>query len=210
MTEAHGERRYRQGCRCDECRRGNMVKQKRYRLKGRQLIDSAPTIKHVLWLREQGLKRDQIAMAASVGTATIGRLCYYKPAKVHKDTAARILAVKPTSTPLSGMHDSIPTTRKIQALVAIGWPKPTIAAMVGVTQATINSIAKGKRKTTWHPVAVKVDEVFRQLRMTAGPSDAARQAAAANRWLPPLAWDDIDDVKEKPKHRHAAYEAVAP
>jgi hypothetical protein len=90
--------------------------------------------------------------------------------------------------------DSTGSIRRIRALMALGWRYSDIDTAAGyatvrptwahniVTQAMVHI-----------DTAEKVDEVYRQLGMTLGPSSRVRGLAAGRGWAPPLAWDDIDN-----------------
>ena len=106
--------------------------------------------------------------------------------------------------------DSTGTVRRLRALYAIGWTSSDIAPMLGCTPARVGHLISGKRVTVHRHTASRVDSVYRQLCMTV-PQDPdvlaprmtrtrarQRRQSAAKGWVPPLAWDDIDDPDETP------------
>jgi hypothetical protein len=75
--------------------------------------------------------------------------------------------------------------------MAIGWRQQDIAAAGGWTDKTlIRDILK--RDCVHTTTALRIDEVFRKLCMTRGPSSNSREYAARKGWASPLAWNDID------------------
>lgn len=113
--------------------------------------------------------------------------------------------------------DPTPTRRRIQALQAIGWRYVDIDQQLGrhptATGATwSHTIMRRKRIHISH--AREMAAVYDALSMTLGPSDRTRRRALRSGWLPPLAWDDIDDLNEQGslgptwKPRSAVDEAV--
>jgi len=109
-----------------------------------------------------------------------------------------------------GMPDAIGTTRRLQALAALGWAPSELARRTGVNRSTIEHLIKGRvQRTALATVKVKaVAAIYEQLSMSQGPSQMWRDTAAKRGWTPPLAWDDdtIDDPDAKPdrgEKRHA-------
>jgi hypothetical protein len=96
-----------------------------------------------------------------------------------------------------GLVPAIGTRRRIQALMAIGWPAAEIARRLGWShnKTLFETLGKEKvRRTTQSAVAALFDE----LSMTPGPSAITKGRARAAGHLPPLAWDDIDRDPEPP------------
>jgi hypothetical protein len=82
------------------------------------------------------------------------------------------------------------TTRRLQALVAIGWDTEHLASQLGWTPNCLTAVLNGSNPPngTHHPVATLYD----RLSMTPGPNPDARTHAQQHGWAPPLAWDDDD------------------
>lgn len=98
---------------------------------------------------------------------------------------------------------SWPSTRRIRALQAIGWPLHLIDQHLGHGDGR----DKGGPNYVWNlmardvvriDTAKKVAALYDRLCMTPGPSNRARLNALAKGWAPPLAWDNIDDPDERP------------
>ena len=162
-------------------------------------IDAGPVVTHIRSLVAAGMPQADIAAAASLARSTIHRYTQPNRKRIHADVAKRILAVTP-GMPISKAAGFIPaagTVRRIQALVAIGWPMRELSTRTGV--AARNIAVNGR---TWVTVetAALVEQLYDDLSMTPGPSRNARGFAADHGWHPPLAWDDetIDDPHAKP------------
>lgn len=99
--------------------------------------------------------------------------------------------------------------RRIQALAAIGWTQKEIAARVGCAQLTINRLAQGKYLTLHLDLDKRIRQTYAELcvQPRRDSADARRAIAWARRngWVPPLAWDNIDDPKERPKGAALTY-----
>ena len=97
----------------------------------------------------------------------------------------------------------IGTVRRVQALHAIGYTTGQLARETGMCSdalVTLRERAKWSSATTRRKVA----DAYERLHMKPQrrrDKYAARfyNLAAANGWLPPLMWDDIDDENEQPK-----------
>lgn len=103
-----------------------------------------------------------------------------------------------------GPIDSIGTTRRLRALVALGYNQQHLAQATGLGYSTISYLILGKVTRTGRARAAKVRAVYDRLSMTPGPSRAARDRAHRSGWMPPLAWDDdtIDDPAAQPNPGH--------
>lgn len=106
-----------------------------------------------------------------------------------------------------GLHqpawvDATGTNRRIQALLALGWPIKTIAAELGYASPRSHPYKLVKTPTgrVHRTMAVKVAKLYDRLSMTIGPSARTASRAARAGYLVPLVWDDeqLDDPKAKP------------
>jgi len=153
-----------------------------------------------------GYKR--IAEEAGEATTVVARILKIdrsRPAdRVRIETQEAILKVRPSSRLVPGLI----AARKLQALIAIGWTQTEIAKRLHVDPSNIKSLITGSR-AIFTSKDKKVDQLFRQLQNTPGRSDLARQRAKRLNWLPPMAWDDIDDPSERPQHEHLRKESRA-
>ena len=110
-----------------------------------------------------------------------------------------------------GTRLSVPAVgaqRRIQALMTLGWTSEDIATEAGYTHRNqvlrILNGQKGK-PCTWleRKTHETIAELFERMAMQVPPMDRyrrrARTMAERRGWLPPLAWDDIDDPAEQPR-----------
>lgn len=203
----HGTRSsYVKGCKCDLCRAANAryTKVAKYRSdKGiSTLVDAAPVKAHLQQLRAAGVGRRTIAARSGVSLTVISRLIgidRHRPARrIHPDTARKLLAVTTSDQADGTFIDATGARRRLQALVTLGWTQTEIAARIGWTTANLNRITLGHVDNITRGTHQLIDELYEQLSMLPGPSQRARGVAQRRGWLPPLAWDDIDDPTEQP------------
>jgi hypothetical protein len=99
-----------------------------------------------------------------------------------------------------------PSARRLQALAAGGWDAARVAERAGLHRATITAIRAedGRYTTVDRATADAIDAVFRALWDRPGPSRRAQAIAAARHWHPAAAFDDIDNMRERPKLGSAA------
>lgn len=146
-------------------------------------------------LRSRGVTVDMIVAS---GISTWGLRLIETNHRVQRSTESKMLAIPvpveliPTGAYINGVG----TRRRLQALVAIGWTQRLIGLELGVVQSRVKALTHQDGVTA--RVAFEVRDVFDRLSMTVGPSNQTRIRAAAKGWLPPLAWDDIDNPDEVP------------
>ncbi|HEX8082130.1 MAG TPA: hypothetical protein VF557_18105 [Jatrophihabitans sp.] len=211
----HGTRTayVRDQCRCPSCTAANTAVSNRLhreRAYGRwkPYIDASPSRAHIASLRAAGIGVDQIAKLTGLSPSHLRGLIYPssngKPPfrKIRHETAERILAVPvdDSSRAANSRVDATGTRRRLQALVAIGWAQELLADELGRSPANLRRSMASRSVTarTRH----LVQEMYERLWDAEPPhllaaqrraSAAARAHAAKHHWLPPLAWDDIDD-----------------
>jgi lambda repressor-like predicted transcriptional regulator len=88
------------------------------------------------------------------------------------------------------------TARRLQALVALGHGWTDLAPQLGISIARVRQIATNPAGMVHRGNAAKVAEVYERLSGTRGSTAYAFTVAARNGWVPPLAWDDIDNDGE--------------
>lgn len=96
---------------------------------------------------------------------------------------------------------SIGTVRRFQALMALGWRGPEIALAAGVSINTLRSVVYHESVTVHAATARGVAEAYERMSMgvpTGQYANRTRALARIRGWLPPLAWDDIDDPDAEP------------
>jgi hypothetical protein len=92
-------------------------------------------------------------------------------------------------------------SRRLKALMAIGYDFPAMSQLSGLPVDTLKGVAQCRRANTYRHVAERVCELYRQLSMIPGRSVRAVTWAQRQGYAPPLAWDDdtIDDPAAKPE-----------
>ena len=172
-------------------------------------VDAEPARRHVLALRAAGMGKRTLSKLSGVSVSVIHVLVNGRPERgtapsrrIADNNARAILAVPmpDTSRLAAGCRvDITGTTRRLRALVAIGYTQADLAARLGITPANSTALfhAQGRVLAS---TALKVVDLYDRLSMTSGPSQAARDRARRLKWAPPLAWDDedIDDPAAKP------------
>lgn len=138
-------------------------------------------------------------MAAATGMS-VHRLIRYDRGGpdfvVRRETRARILAFRLVWTPVG-------IQRRLQALSRLGWSMKVIADETGINLGSLcrlrrNPDVKFVRRTIADAILAAWD---RHCDTTAPSSHSSREtvAEAVRRgWLPPAAWEDIDDPDEDP------------
>lgn len=162
----------------------------------RGYVDPTPTRQHIYALNESGMSYRAIAAEAAMTAQGIYYLLHGSTT-IQKATAQRILRI-----PIGGdgLVPCLGARRRIQALAVMGWPQKEIAARIGETHKHLSQFIQRERITA--DKARRIAAVYDQLSMTQGPSQQCRERAKAAGWLPPLAWDDIDDPDETPDLGH--------
>lgn len=191
---------YRRGCRCDKCKLENARRTNWYRMYGKRTTDPARARQHVAALVESGMSQPQIAALSGMSVSSINRLMYphLGLTTIRKSNEAKILAVKPKPSPTLTVS-AIPAQRRVRALMAMGWNQKQQAAKSGVSHNMLNAIAAGRRKTIRRWSDEKITALFDEISMIQGPDQRVRRYALSMKWFPPLAWDDIDDLSERPR-----------
>ena len=90
------------------------------------------------------------------------------------------------------------STRRLRALTVMGWSMAELGARAGVDPDSLNKVRAGNHPTIGPKFAAIAEELYDELWDQRGPNTRAATAALRKGWLPPLAWDDIDDPDETP------------
>ncbi|MFP8944752.1 hypothetical protein ACLIYM_25415 [Streptomyces fenghuangensis] len=193
-------------------------------------VDAEPIRAHVRMLMSYGIGWQRTARLAGVSNGGLSRLLYgtyggdrpYPPSKrVRTATADKILAVKPSFDNLAPNRrvDGTGTRRRLQALVAIGWPQTRLAQQLGISTGQLwRDIHGGAvRAATARAVRGLYDQLWNVDPASRGVpkqcTDMALATASTHGWAPPAAWDDdyIDSPAARPDlgERIDRYEALA-
>lgn len=190
---------------CPACKRANAdyqtMRDRRVAAGYTTMIPSQKVVEHIQQLQASGMGWRTIADTAGVARSVVARLLRYdtsRPAqRLRVATVRKLMAVQPQ--PADGSFVNIvPTARRLQALIAIGYTQADLAARMGWTPQNIGALVHGRRPNCTHGVAKTVSDLYEQLSANPGPSKRSRALAARKGWAPPLAWDDIDNLDETP------------
>lgn len=202
-------------CRCKPCRRANReAHNQRTRLlaygRWAPYVDAEPVRAHIHYLRSCGMGLRAIAAAAEVDRRRLQSILNGRRERgagpqegVRPATAAAVLAVEPTLDNLGActVINAVGTTRRLQALVAVGWPQMTLADEMGWTPTNLTVLINAGTVTvkTARLVRTVYDRLWNVDPLTRGASlggiTGAKRRAFEARWAPVGAWDDdtIDD-----------------
>lgn len=199
------------GCKCPTCRKASRdYTNTRTRLiaygRWQPYVDAEPVRAHIRMLSSFGIGIQQTRVLAGMSNGSLSRLLYGRgeqrgpSRRIRTETADRILAIRPSidlAAP-SALVDSTGTRRRLQGLVAIGWPQIELARHTGIDRMTINDQLHVMSTTAYGSTARTVRAAYEELwnvdPCTRGVArrwaKEARELAAANGWVPPAAWDD--------------------
>ena len=203
------------GCRCHPCTDAYRTYQRTYYRKRaygtwQPYTDAEPVRQHIENLRTNGIGIDRIAEHAGLPLTSVSGLIYNlgpghpRRKRIRPETAAKILAIRPEHVQ-PGVIDATGTHRRIQALAALGWPLKQLGPHLGVAPETVGRLLRQQRVylTTANKVAGLYGRLWNTRPEDHGirPTSAvrARQHAQKKGWVPPAAWDDIDDPGEQPQ-----------
>lgn len=95
-------------------------------------------------------------------------------------------------------------SRRVQALHAIGYSRPQLMAATGLDKNVLYRLSNKAPKRVTRETAQAVIETYRTLCVqplhNTTSAKRARIFAAKQGWYPPMAWDDIDNPKDRPSY----------
>ncbi|MBN9176099.1 MAG: hypothetical protein J0I43_01835 [Microbacterium sp.] len=210
-------------CRCDDCvtsqtkRNYRRLQLKAYGRYDTGLVDADPVREHLIMLGEFGLGYKRVASIAGLGITPVRNVIWGRqdpgPRKgemqkrIKRETAEAILSVKPDISLLAG-GARIPargTHRRMQALVARGWSQSKLTDRLGVERSNFGVMMTREHVTA--DLHRRAERLFEELWDQLPPNEEWRDKIAytrtvayakQRRWLPPLAWDDIDNDVDPP------------
>lgn len=220
------------GCRRPECVERRREWQRNLRRRQREgqpaLLDAQPVRTHLLALQTAGISVNAVARAAGLDEWTLRNFLPSPSGKrprkhrVTPDTARKILAVTAEQA-IHGYVDGTGTRRRIQALVAAGWPMRRLAEHLDINPTYVGDLVR--RTESDRPVrsatAAKVAEAYEQLRhkrparhgIKAHQIRRMRKLAAERKWPTPKYWaermDVIDDPHFEPMYGQTRGELLA-
>ncbi|MFD4111594.1 hypothetical protein ACFWWU_36385 [Streptomyces sp. NPDC058650] len=215
------------GCRCAQCRHLRKMERQRRRNRlrayGREdqiapaRVPAGPVRDRLVELQDAGFGLERVADAAQVPRSAVMDIYFgprgagVQPKPISERVtrashAARLLAVDPAQID-AALVPSTGTTRRLQALVAVGYTETEIAQRLGMDVTNLSTLMHDGRPRVLAATFVSVRSVFASLwaePQSGGWADNARRVAKRHGWAGPLAWDDIDDPAERPNTIGAA------
>ncbi|MFE0699156.1 hypothetical protein [Streptomyces sp. NPDC058872] len=193
-------------CSCKKCRAvKNAYQRQVYRRRGygtwQPYIDATPARQHLLMLHRAGISYSQIGRQSGLHENHVRRIAKGRSKQVRPATEQAILALT-----VEGMQRKVlPVTgsaRRLQALVAIGWPFSTLATYVGMDPRSVCRITYQRFifKSTADSIAATYEQLKAQTPEDHGVSrvGAQKSRALAERrgWRDPLWWDDMGHIDD--------------
>lgn len=180
-------------------------------------VDAASVRRHVRALLDAGLSLRRIHDLAIVDRKTLHWLMVGRPERgtgpsrsIRADTARRLLQVTvPTRADQAVAPgtavSAVGTTRRLQALVALGHSQAYLCQRLGIRPANAAPLFSGDRSAVRAQTARNVAALFDELQMVQGRDEAGRRRATQLGWAPPLASDEnrIDDAAVPPTPAHS-------
>ena len=173
-------------------------------------IDAGDTYIHLVTLRAMGMNPRQIQRAARISQTVYNRILRDAPkgnAKVDPETAKKVLAVsvpKSVGEVIAAARGgefvpALGSRRRLQSLVAAGWPMIDLAAELGVRRSEIDRLIHHNERVRAHRHHEVVD-LFNRLQFTRGRSPEAAEYARERNWPLPFQWDEdeIDEPDTRP------------
>lgn len=165
-------------------------------------VDVAPVRVRLQGLVDAHVPVRALGRVTGLSATTVRKILDGEQPRVQRATAARVARLSPGDVYANQSTGHVPrvgAARRVQALLALGWPHHALGAAGIVNSAQIIS-ASGDLITVqrWR----QVRDVYDRLSMTPGPSPETRGWAARLGYAPPLAWDEegIDDPSVMPGH----------
>lgn len=195
---------YKRGCRQPECVKAGRRYAKLLSVdiaRGvSRMHDATQARVHIHRLKANGWTHRQIAAAAGIARSTVTVIAAGQE-KTNKRHAAAILAIPIGPAPARPLKttDATGTTRRIRALVWMGYSLVSLSRRLAMTEDRLSSIARGVVEVVRITEAQTIAKLYRELCHTPGPSKRAAQDARKKGWHGPLAWDDIDDINCQPE-----------
>jgi AraC-like DNA-binding protein len=204
-------------CRRPECVERRRQWQRDLRRRNREgqpaLVDAQPVRDHLLALQAAGISINAVARAAGLDEWTLRNFLpspSSKRPRKHRVTPAtkqKILAVTADQAAL-GYVDGTGSRRRIQALVADGWPMRRLADYIGCSPTYVGDLVRRTEKD--HPIrratAAKVAQAYEHLRtqrparhgIEARQIRRMRKLATERKWPTPAYWAERMDVIDDP------------
>ncbi|MDF2578466.1 MAG: hypothetical protein K0S49_45 [Microbacterium sp.] len=190
-------------CRCAPCTQAHHAAQNRRRRlqaygRWNAFVPATRTRNHLRVLSASGIGHRRVAELTGAGLSGIRSIATGEYRKVRPDTEAKILAIHPDPAALAAgaLIPARSAARRMQALYARGWTDTALAPHLGIERSNVRRIVT--QKYVQLRTHIQIGDVYERLwnaTPTNSPASQAEQIEKARRhgWVPPLAWDDIDE-----------------
>lgn len=177
-------------------------------------VDAEPVRAHVRALQEAGMSLPALSRRLNLVDGAFKNLMYGANGRppgstVSRETAEAVMGYWPTleDFPDTASIDPTGTRRRVQALETLGWSRPQIADVVGMSKSNFKTCLRSEKVSARlaRRVAAVYDRLWKQRPEDHGVqpyvAERVRRHAAQNGFAGPLAWDDdtIDDPKAEPQ-----------
>lgn len=188
------------GCVCDACEQTRARRRRNYKLRkqGRgPTIATGKVVTHLRRLMAAGWTQTEISKASGVSQVTLSEARRGHAKRMTAAHAVAILSLDPDDAPRGHSSQSIGAIRRIQALARLGYTVREVCRAAGLHERYMAELIDKNRTTCSTTAALAIEDVYRRLHMTPPPMTPHRKRtktiAISRGWLPPLAYDDIDD-----------------
>lgn len=133
--------------------------------------------------------------------------------EIYRENAESVMAIEPEFPKDRGgaRVNAIGTTRRVQALAAMGYPVKWVGEQCGFRGPTFNLIAQGRRQFVYFSTAYKIKKLYERLETDPHPErhgiklqsvNLAKSYARRNGYVPAILWDwdTIDDPEGFPDY----------
>ncbi|MBO0853599.1 MAG: hypothetical protein J2P18_07510 [Nocardia sp.] len=178
------------------------------------LTDADAVRDRIAQIQAKGIRPRALAQIAGVDAETLRRITALPNARVTREVRDAVLAVPVPAraadiAPDNALVPICGARRRMQALVAFGYPRIELARQLGIAtnSAPMDSLIGSSRDgkpPVGQSISAKRDravkELFDRLQFTPGPSDRAREHGRQKGWALPFEWDEdgIDDPHAEP------------
>lgn len=153
-------------------------------------VDAAPTRRALQRKRDAGYSVRAIADATGVAYSTVHAILTGANTRIRQRTVDKIAQFDG----LPAKEPTWPSARRLQSLLAAGWTLTELAGESGLALSAVHTVLHEHHPTVYQSTAATIRRVY-----AAHETDPVRpphRLAVEHEWMPPMAWNDIDDPAE--------------